>query len=110
MGMKKKGFAWLALAGLFVLGVVAGGIAAPDLPHAYAQTTCEEDECDSPPWWKFWASDECVMNVGNQTGCNVIVSGCETYACGQVIDPTYGSEGGEEPKECRESDGTWICL
>ncbi len=95
--MKKKGFVCLALAGLFVLGVVAGGIVAPDLSDAYAQTTdfCEEDECESAPWWKFWASDKCVMSVGNPTGCDVIANGCWTYDCNNPPLPPGGGADGE---------------
>ena len=91
-------FFFLTLAMLFVAGMVAGGTVGPGV--AYAQTTssyCEEDECDRAPWWKFWRSDECVMNAGYQTGCDWIGGGdCVTYACAPVTPPPPGGGGDDD--------------
>ncbi|MYA18339.1 MAG: hypothetical protein F4Z28_17030 [Gammaproteobacteria bacterium] len=84
-----------AFATLFVLGLVLGGTASPS--PAFAQSipdTCEQDRCDHASWWQFWADDECVMNTGHATGCNVTSGGCHTYDCG---DSLGGGGGGEDP-------------
>lgn len=59
---------FLALATLFATGVAVGGTVGPAPVYAQTEETCEQDECDPAPWWKFWASDECVMNPGYLTG------------------------------------------
>ncbi len=104
----KKVLSLLALVGLFVVGVVAGDLVAPDLSHSEAQTTqafCEEDKCEPAPWWKVWADDRCVMNSGYPTGCDVIEGGCRTYSC-TGGEESSGVDVGED--FCDESE-TEVC-
>ncbi len=42
---------FLALAALFVTGVVVGGTVEPSVAYAQSvEETCEQDECDPAPW------------------------------------------------------------
>ena len=77
---------FLAVATLFATGVVVGGTLAPAPAYAQSEETCEQDECDPAAWWQIWRSDECVMNTGYQTGCDMISNDeCATYSCGQKL-------------------------
>jgi len=87
---------FLALATLFTMGVAVGGTVGPAPVYAQTEETCEQDECDPAPWWKFWASDECVMNPGYLTGCDWVGDDeCATYACGQKL-PGGGNGSGDD--------------
>ena len=87
---------FLALAMLFVTGVAVGGTVGPAPAYAQsAEETCEQDECDPASWWELWRDDECVMNPGYLTGCDMIGEDkCVTYACGQALPG--GGGGGDD--------------